>query len=516
MKLNNIKRISILLSIALMISIILGASFPMLSYAKAESGNIEKVLQQTLEYMMTNKEGFSDAWPIIGVARQGSKDMDKISGSYITNLKKQLHENKGILTTNKYSDYSKVILVLTSLGMDPKNIEGYNLLENLSDMDKLTIQGINGPVWALLAIDSNDYTSPISKETLIDYLLEKEIPGGGWALSTDMPEADVDITAMVLTSLSKYKDRADVKPYIERGLQYLSKAQKPNGGFETLSAFNSESSSQVIIALTSLKIDPLTDSRFIKNGNSVIDNLFDNFYNGKGGFSHLKNSAVNKIATEQAFLALVSYTRLKANKLSLYDMTDMKIIVEDGSEQETEETKNPFIDIGNDIEKVAIIELNKKGIIEGITQIEFQPNKSISRAEFATLLSRALGKEETHKHGFIDVKQTDWFSGHVGAAKTSALINGYPDNTFKPLANITRQEAAMIIYNTAKMKGIDVSIGDTELRNYLSQFPDYIQIADWSRVAMGFAVKKGYMPDEILNIEPKRDATRSEDRKSVV
>ena len=510
MKTNKIKTISLLLSLGMIISIVLGASFPIASYAKEESHNIEVILQQTSQHMIKNKNSFIEAWPIMGLVRSGAKDIDNMSGTYVTGLKKELLQKKGVLTTSKYSDYSRAILALTSLGIDPKQIQGYNLLDYLSDLEKITIQGINGPLWALLAIDSNDYQAPISTETLIAYILEKEKPTGGWALSIDMPEADVDITAMVLTSLSKYKDRADVKPYIERGLEYLSKAQKPNGGFETLETINSESSSQVIIALSSLKIDLTKDIRFIKNGNTVIDTLIKSFYNGKGGFYHIENGNVDKIATEQAFMALVAYSRFKEGKPALYDMTAVPISVDEKLETEAEKLENPFKDIESDIEKEAIIGLNKMGIIKGITKTEFMGNKNISRAEFATLLARAFNKEQSQNHGFSDVHAVDWFSGYVGAAKIGRLIDGYEDNTFKPLANISRQEAAMVIYNAAKVNALDVKMEEVELRNYLSQFPDYIQIADWSRVAMGFAVKKGYIRNDILNIEPKRDASRSE------
>lgn len=503
------KKISLILSIAIIITMMAGTYYPSQSYAATkDSQSIEKTVQETADYMLKNKEAFSDAWSIIGLARFGKTDLDEISKTYLSDLKKELNEKEGILTTSKYTEYSKTILALTALGIDPKDIEGYNMIEELSDMDNLTIQGINGPVWALIALDSNNYSSQLSRDTLIEYILESEIQGGGWSLSSQTP--DVDITGMVLTSLSKYKDRTGIKPYIERGLDFISKSQGGDGGFQTMSAENAESSAQVILALTSLGIDPLKDSRFLKNGNSVIDNLIDNYLNSVGGFSHIKNSKTNKIATEQSFYALVSYLRFKNGEKSLFDMTDIIINTDTNDETSQEEIINPFNDIENDPEKTAIIGLNNNGIINGVTQTEFQPNKSITRAEFAALISRALKIQETHNHGFSDVKKGDWFSAYVGAAKASGLINGYPNNLFKPQNNITRQEAAMIIYNTAKYKGIDTSMGESETRNHLSQFPDYMEIADWSKQAMGFAVKKGYIPNTILNIEPTRPATRSQ------
>ena len=347
------KKLSQIFAIAIIISMTLGIYSPSTSYADTELETIEKIVEETAEYMLKNKEGFLDAWPVIGLARYERTDITALTKDYLKELKKELNEKKGMLTTNKYTDYSKAILALTALGIDSQNIEGYNLVQNLSDMDKLTIQGINGPAWALIALDSNDFTSPISKEILINYILQKEKVGGGWSLSSDT--ADADITGMVLTSLAKYKDRTDIKPYIERGLSFLSNSQTSDGGFETLSAENAESSAQVILALTSLGVDPLKDQRFIKNGNNVIDNLIKNYYNKTGGFSHIKNSKTDKIATEQAFYGLVSYLRFKEDKTPLFNMTDINIKAEDNEETNTQIKNNPFKDIDNDPERQAIV-----------------------------------------------------------------------------------------------------------------------------------------------------------------
>ena len=84
---------------------------------------------------------------------------------------------------------------------------------------------------------------------------------------------------------------------------------------------NSESTSQVIVALCSLGINPDTDKRFIKNGKSPVDILLS-YYVGNG-FSHTKGSSYNQMATEQCFYGLVAYYRLCNNKNFLYNMTDV-------------------------------------------------------------------------------------------------------------------------------------------------------------------------------------------------
>ena len=97
--------------------------------------------------------------------------------------------------------------------------------------------------------------------------------------------ADVDMTAMALTSLAPYQEETDIKAAVDAALTYLSDAQQADGGFMSWGAANSESCAQVIVALTALGIDPAADSRFVKNGASPLDGLCAFACEG-GGFRH--------------------------------------------------------------------------------------------------------------------------------------------------------------------------------------------------------------------------------------
>lgn len=504
----KINRTNILSKIVIALLLIACMSMPIGANAQeVDAETVEKVALRTAENII-NSHTYMDEWAIIGLNRYKGLEAETISKKYSTALGKELIENSGILTTNNYTEYSKAILALTSMGINPVKIQGYDLTAQLEDLDMLTIQGINGPIWALLALDSGGYGSESIREVLVEYILENEISGGGWSLSSDTP--DIDITSMALTALSPYSSHQDVAPYIQRGLDFLSSSQKQDGGFESMDTENSESSSQVIVALTSLGIDPMGDSRFIRNGNSVIDSLLDGHYNGSGGFSHLRGQKEDKIATEQAFYALVSYIRLRNGETSLFNMTDIQLSQGSGSDTGDKQQTNPFVDIDLDKEKDAILSLYESGVIKGVTPREFMPNKAITRAEFATLITRALKAKETHGHGFLDVQESDWFSGYVGSAKSLGLLNGYPGNVFKPQNNITRQEAAMIIYNTARAKGLDITVTPGEFVNNLSQFPDYREIPSWSQDAMVYGVREGIIPDDTIYIEAGVNATRSQ------
>ena len=76
------------------------------------------------------------------------------------------------------------------------------------------------------------------------------------------------------------------------------------------------------MALTALGIDPNTDERFVKNGNSAIDALLKYYVNG-GGFKHILNGQRDGMGTEQAYYALTAYYRFLMEETRLYDMTDV-------------------------------------------------------------------------------------------------------------------------------------------------------------------------------------------------
>lgn len=300
-------------------------------------GSVSTLLKGNKEYNETGKYlskqspvvgSIGGEWEVIGLARSDLNIDKTYFEKYQNNVVNTLVEKNGVLSTAKYTEYSRVILSLTSIGSDVTNVGSYNLLSYLSDFNKVKRQGINGPIWALIALDSNNYEIPTNenpsnqttREKLIEYILSKELINGGWALIGNTP--DPDITAMAITSLAKYyNSNEEVKKSVDRGITALTKIQNSSGEFSSFGTVNSESTSQVIVALCSLGINPDTDKRFIKNGKSPVDILLS-YYVGNG-FSHTKGSNYNQMATEQCFYGLVAYYRLCNNKNFLYNMTDV-------------------------------------------------------------------------------------------------------------------------------------------------------------------------------------------------
>lgn len=265
-------------------------------------------------------------WMALGLARSGRTVPEGYYDAVVKYVKDNIDSN-GRLDKNKATENARIILALTAIGKDVTNVDGHDLLAGLNEMSYLSKQGINGAIFTLIALDSHSYTpaGDVTRDKLVQAILDAQISSdGGWSL--DGKNADVDMTAMAIQALAAYyKSDSSAKKAVDKGLSWLSSVQQNDGGFTSWGAANSESCAQVIVALTALGIDPTKDSRFIKNGVSVLDALCSFAVNG-GGFKHLATeTSANGMATEQGFYALVAYYRLLNGQTSLYDMTDVKL-----------------------------------------------------------------------------------------------------------------------------------------------------------------------------------------------
>ena len=263
-------------------------------------------------------------WMVIGLARSGRSVPAGYYDNVVEYVKAKADANER-LHPAKVTDNARVILALTAIGKDVTNVGGHNLLKGLDNMAYVQTQGINGPIFTLIALDSHNYPTmgDVTREKLIQVILDAQLNDGGWDLSAD--KADPDMTAMAIQALAPYyRTNETVKAAVDKALEALSALQRNDGGFGSWGTVNSESCDQVIVALTALGIDPTADSRFIKNGNTVLDALAG-FYVTGGGFRHTAGGDLDGMATEQGYYALAAYYRFANAQTRLYDMTDVTI-----------------------------------------------------------------------------------------------------------------------------------------------------------------------------------------------
>ena len=327
-------------------------------YEAAASTDHKTIYQQTAKYLENLGTPYVGStggeWMVIAMTRAGQACPEGYYKNVEEFVKANINENAQ-LHRAKSTENARVILGLTAAGYDVTNVAGHNLLKGLTDMSYVKKQGINGPIWALIAFDSHSYEIPdggnVTREGLINTILDAQLADGGWALSGKI--ADPDITGMAIQALAPYYGKnAAVTAAVDKALVCLSNMQLDNGGYGSLDGTCAESCAQVIVALTALGIDPETDPRFVKNGMSVVDAMCLFAVDG-GGFSHIPGTALNGMATEQSQYALAAYYRFSEGKSALYDMGDVQIQKQE--QQKPADPAKPSTPVTGDNTPVALL-----------------------------------------------------------------------------------------------------------------------------------------------------------------
>ncbi len=309
--------------ISALLAILLLAAVPFSAFASADW---QTPYSAVLNYISGTVPAFGSVggeWRVFALARSGRV---RPTGSYCENYYASIESivraaGSGTLDPNKATENSRLVIALSSIGRNARSVAGYDLVEPLTDLNFVKRQGPTGAAYALLALGARkEYGESSAKNALVDFLLSVERPGGGWSLGT---VADPDVTAAVITALAPYSKANEA---VARGVGKLSEMQLDNGGFSTMGAQTSESSSQVITALSTVGIDAASDPRFVKAEGSALDALL-NYYTGTG-FAHSQGGSTNAMASEQAAYSLCAYSRFKSGQRDLYDMSDVSMISE--------------------------------------------------------------------------------------------------------------------------------------------------------------------------------------------
>ena len=498
------------------------------------ASSVQSEVQSSAAFMLSSVKSpevgsIGGEWAVLGLARSGYSVPTSYYDEYYTRVEKYVKNCDGVLHDRKYTEYSRVILALTAIGRDPSNVAGYNLLTPLGDFDKTIWQGLNGPIWALIALDSGNYSIPknttaktqATRQLYIDEILNRQQKDGGWSL-TGTGDSDVDISAMALQALAKYQDQKAVKSATDKALTYLSKVQDNKGGFSSWGTTNVESVAQVVVALCELGIS-LDDTRFVKNGHGLVENLLS-FRQSNGGFYHVLDGSDgnNQMSAEQGFYALVAIDRAENGKNSLYRMGD--VVKNTSKPTNVNKSKadasvnvpgvsapgTTFTDVKNHANKTAIEALASRGIINGMSKDTFAPNKTMTRAEFAAIVTRALGLPAKDTKAFTDVPSSKWYAGYIGAANSSGIVNGVGSGKFNPDGTITRQEAAAMVARAAKLCGLDTEMDAGATKDVLAQFGDYRSVANWAKESLAFCYYTNILDQSALKIEPTKAILRCE------
>lgn len=430
-------------------------------------GKLEALYKSTGDYLTqagTPAVGsIGGEWMVLGLSRSG-RDVPGADVYYNGVVSyAQSMDRYGRIPGETVSTSARIALALAAIGKDPTNVGGKSFLQACDSMSYIKRQGTSGPVWTLIALDSMDYPTfgDVTRDKLIEAILDRRMESGAWYISITNKEDNVDMTAMAIQALAPYyAANADVKAAVDKAVSWLAAVQQADGSFaETAAAAaSSESCAQVIVALTALGIDPVTDSRFTKNGKTVLDALCTFAVEG-GGFRHTASGERNGMATEQAYYALAAYYRFVNGQTRLYDMTDTKNSTVTGQRVEcTEKITVPDTLTGND-------NLNTPEKIKAELQIQ---------------LGKQSGKSNAGNTVFMDVTLTVLMSDGSSRAATAAdLTDGkitillpYPDAV---KANYDKYD--FVVAHMVTMAGCGKAVGTVE-------FPAVTKTADGLRVTL--------------------------------
>ncbi len=148
----------------------------------------------------------------------------------------------------------------------------------------------------------------------------------------------------------------------------------------------------------------------------------------------------------------------------------------------------------------------KLGIVSGVSDTRFEPNRFISRAEALKLLMVMMGQEpEDASTPFLDVTPNDWFFTYIGAAYRLGIVNGKSDTEFDAHSTVTRQEMAVMTYRVMRLMG---KLKDSSAE---AVFGDREEISDWAFEAVNYMFANKLMVGRTGQVfDPKDDLTRAE------
>ena len=152
-----------------------------------------------------------------------------------------------------------------------------------------------------------------------------------------------------------------------------------------------------------------------------------------------------------------------------------------------------------------------EGLVSGVSETEFDPEAKISRAEYVTILDRALKLEVQNGESFADVSQDSWYAPYVATAKANGLLTGLPtEDGFKPEQPVTREEMALFTYNAIQATKCNDEWVKTLPDNWAS-FTDTQSVSDWATDALKYLIQTGIIKGTSeTTVSPMENATRAQ------
>ncbi|MDU2239718.1 MAG: S-layer homology domain-containing protein [Paenibacillus sp.] len=171
-----------------------------------------------------------------------------------------------------------------------------------------------------------------------------------------------------------------------------------------------------------------------------------------------------------------------------------------------------FPDVSTHWAKEAVNDMGSRMIVGGTAEGIFDPDRDITRAEFAAILVSALGLElENGPSRFTDVKSTAWYSGAVNTAYAYHFIDGFENGTFHPSDKMTREQALTVLAKAMALTGLKSKLPQQETEEGLSSFTDIADASPWAMAGIADCLRAGMVSGRGANLlAPKAFMSRAE------
>jgi len=170
-----------------------------------------------------------------------------------------------------------------------------------------------------------------------------------------------------------------------------------------------------------------------------------------------------------------------------------------------------FADMAGHWAEQAVADMGSRLIVSGAGAGLFDPDAPITRAQFLSIVIRALGLSDRGANAnFSDIADGAWYAGVAAKATEYGIVRGYEDGTFRPNKTITRAEAFVIAANAMKLAGLDTDMSAADQADTLSAFSDGGRVGAWAAPAAAAAVKRGLVHGYRGTLRPDASITRAE------
>lgn len=298
----------------------------------AAKPDTEELIQTVKSKIAQKYLGTLSPWGIIDACGDNNRDALTTTEEFLQSALNVFKQESPLAT-----DMEKYIMAVSALGVNaravPDGDQTFDAIEKMAQVfnsvynEETQSIAVNSLIFALNAYDSGAYEIPKeqkinTRDGLIRLILDKRKADGGWAFYGS--KYDPDMTGMALHALAPYYTASSaeetgieqetyqaVRAAVDQAVSVLANAYQENGTFGGRSA-NSNSLAIVMAAFHALGIDSHEDARLIKDGVSAMDSLLTFVVDTQDGFKWmLSNSSENAMATEQGYMALISYVNMK-------------------------------------------------------------------------------------------------------------------------------------------------------------------------------------------------------------